>query len=220
MPSLPLGAQLINLLAAILLLLAFAMLAQRRVASLIGLYAAQGATLALSTAVVAYATGQPQLYESTALTVVLKVLLLPWLLQRIVRALDVRWEFEGLINIPTTMLIGIVLVVFAFNLALPIAELATTVTRSTIGVALASVMLSFLMMITRRTAISQAIGFLAMENGLLFAATSATYGMPLVVEIGIAFDVLVGVLILGVFLFHIRDRFDSLDLERFRRPGE
>ena len=122
----------------------------------------------------------------------LKVVLLPWLLYRLIRRLDVRWDFEGLINIPTTMLIGIVLVVFAFNLALPISQLASTVTRSTLGIALASVMLSFLMMITRRKAIPQVIGFLSMENGLFFAATSATYGMPMVVELGIALDVLVG----------------------------
>ena len=216
----PLGAQLINLFAAILLLLAFAMLAQRRVVSLIDLYAVQGLTLALSTAVVANTTDQPQLYQSTVLTLLLKVFLLPWLLHRLVRKLDVRWELEGLINIPTTMLIGVVLVVFAFNLALPISQLASTVTRATLGIALASVMLSFLMIITRRKALAQVIGFLAMENGLLFAATSATYGMPMVVELGIAFDVLVGVLILGVFLFQIRERFDSLDLEHFDRQRE
>lgn len=227
----PLGAQLINLFAAVLLLLAFAMLSQRRVVSLIDLFAAQGLVLALSTGVVAYTTAQPHLYESVALTLLLKVFLLPWLLYRMVRKLDVRWEFEGLVNIPTTMLIGIVLVVFAFNLALPISQLASTVTRSTLGIAIASVMLSFLMMIVRRKAIPQVIGFLSMENGLFFAATSATYGMPMVVELGIALDVLVGMVILGVFFFQIRERFDSLDLShleqlrdepasRLRAPGE
>ena len=211
------GAQLINLFAAILLLLAFAMLSQRRVVSLIDLFAAQGLVLALSTAVVAYTTSQPHLYQSGALTLLLKVFLLPWLLYRMVRRLDVRWEFEGLVNIPTTMLIGIVLVVFAFNLALPISEIASTVTRSTLGIAIASVMLSFLMMIVRRKAIPQVIGFLAMENGLFFAATSATYGMPMVVELGIALDVLVGMLILGVFFFQIREQFDSLDLKNLEQ---
>ncbi|HET8875385.1 MAG TPA: formate hydrogenlyase [Casimicrobiaceae bacterium] len=220
MTSIPIGFQLINLLAAILLLLAFAMLAQRRVVSLIDLFAAQGFVLALSTAVVAYTTGQPHLYQSTALTLLLKVFLLPWLLHRLVRKLDVRWEFEGLINIPTTMLIGIVLVVFSFNLALPISQLANTVTRSTLGIAMASIMLSFLMMITRRKAIPQVVGFLSMENGLFFAATSATYGMPMVVELGIALDVLVGMLILGVFFFQIREQFDSLDLKHFETLRE
>ena len=220
MTTLPLGQQLINLFAAILLLLAFAMLAQRRVVSLVNLFAAQGLVLALSTAVVAYTTQQPHLYESAALTLVLKVALLPWLLHRLVRKLDVRWEFEGLINIPATMLIGIVLVVFSFNLALPISQLASTVTRATLGIAMASVMLAFLMMITRRKAIPQVIGFLAMENGLLFAATSATYGMPMVVELGVALDVLVGMLILGVFFFQIREQFDSLDLKHLEKLKE
>jgi hydrogenase-4 component E len=221
--GIPLYAQLINLLAAVLLLLAFAMLAQRRVLSLIDLFAAQGAALAMSTAIVAYGTGQRHLYWSAGLTLALKVLLLPWLLYRLIRQLDVKWDVEGLINIPTTMLIGIVLVVFAFNLAVPISQLASTITRSTLGIAMASVMLSFLMMITRRKAIPQVIGFLSMENGLFFAATSATYGMPMVVELGIALDVLVGMLILGVFFFQIREQFDSLDLkhlERLKEPQE
>ncbi|HEY7903066.1 MAG TPA: formate hydrogenlyase [Casimicrobiaceae bacterium] len=220
MAATPLYAQMINLLAALLLLLAFAMLAQRRVLSLIDLYAAQGLALAVSTAIVAHATSQPHLYGSAALTMVLKVLLLPWILHRLIRKLDVKWEFEQLINIPTTMLIGLVLVVFAFNLAVPISQLASTVTRATLGIALASVMLSFLMMITRRKAIPQVIGFLSMENGLFFAATSATYGMPMVVELGVALDVLVGVLILGVFFFQIREQFDSLDLNHLEKLKE
>jgi hydrogenase-4 component E len=220
MNGVPLYAQLINLLAAVLLLVAFAMLAQRRVLTLIDLFATQGLALATSTGIVAYATEQPHLYFSAGLTLVLKVFLLPWILHRLIRRLDVRWEFEGLINIPTTMLVGIVLVVFAFNLALPISQLASTVTRSTLGIAMASVMLSFLMMITRRKAIPQVIGFLAMENGLFFAATSATYGMPMVVELGIALDVLVGMLILGVFFFQIREQFDSLDLKHLEKLRE
>jgi len=220
MTGVPLYAQLINLLAAILLLLAFAMLAQRRVLSLVNLFAAQGFALALSTAIVAYATQQPHLYGSAALTVVLKVGLLPWLLHRLIQRLDVKWDVEGLINVPTTMLIGIVLVVFAFNLAFPISQLANTVTRSTLGIAIASVMLSFLMMITRRKAIPQVIGFLAMENGLFFGAMSATYGMPMIVELGVALDVLVAMLVLGVFFFQIREQFDSLDLHHLESLKE
>jgi hydrogenase-4 component E len=218
--NIPLWAQLINLLAALLLLLAFAMLAQRRVLTLINLFAAQGFALACSTAIVAFATHQPHLYWSVGLTLVLKVMVLPWLLHRLIVRLDVKWDVEGLINIPTTMLLGIVLVVFAFNLALPISQLANTVTRATLGIAMASVMLAFLMMITRRKAIPQVIGFLAMENGLFFAATSATYGMPMVVELGIGLDVLVAMLILGVFFFQIREQFDSLDLQHLEKLKE
>ena len=213
----PLLAQFVNLLGAVLLLLAFAMISQRRILSLIHLFTLQGATLALATGVVGYVTQQPHLYLSAALTLLLKVLLIPWLLHRVIDRLDVRWDIETLINIPTTMLIGIGLVIFAFNLGTPIAQFSTSVARGTLGIAVACVLLSFLMMITRAKAVPQVIGFLSMENGLFFAAVAATYGMPMVVELGIALDVLVGILILGVFLFQIREQFDSLDIRHLER---
>lgn len=212
--------QLINLFAAVLLLLSFGLLAQRRVLSLIHLFTAQGATLAASTAVMAYFTDQPHLYFSAALTFALKVLAMPWLLHRMIERLNVRWDVETLLNIPTTMLIDIVLVIFAFNLAQPVAGLSASVARGTLGIALACVLLAFLMMITRRKALAQVIGFLAMENALFFAATSATYGMPMVVELGIALDVLVGMIILGVFMFQIREQFDSLDIRHLEKLKE
>jgi len=212
--------QLLNLLAASLLLLSFAMLGQRRILSLINLFMAQGAVLCVSTGLVALATGQPHLYWSALITLILKVFLLPWILHRLIRRLNVKWDVETLINIPTTMLIGIVLVIFSFNLALPISELAGTVTRSLLGIAMACVLLAFLMMITRSKAVPQVIGFLSMENGLFFAATSATYGMPMVVELGIALDVLVGTIILGVFFFQIREKFDSLDIRHLEQLKE
>jgi hydrogenase-4 component E len=212
--------QIINVFAAVLLLVSFAMLGQRRILSLIDLFAAQGFVLCLSTAFVAWATGQTHLYWSAGLTFALKVLLLPWILHRLIRRLDVKWDVETLINIPTTMLVGLVLVILAFNLAQPVSEVAGTVTRGTLGIALAAVLLAFLMMITRSKAVPQVIGFLAMENSLFFAATAATYGMPMVVELGIALDVLVGVIILGVFFFHIRERFDSLDIHHLEKLKE
>ena len=216
----PLFAQLINLLGAVLLLLAFAMISQRRVLSLIHLFTLQGVTLVIATAVVGHVTQQPHLYVSAALTFALKVVLIPVLLHRVIDRLNVRWDIETLINIPTTMLIGILLVIFAFNLALPIAQLSTSVGRGSLGIALACVLLSFLMMITRAKAVPQVIGFLSMQNGLFFAATSATYGMPMVVELGIALDVLIGVLILGVFMFQIREKFDSLDIRHLEKLKE
>jgi hydrogenase-4 component E len=211
------AAQLINLFAAIILMLAFAMLSQRRILSLIHLFTMQGAALVAATAIVGYVTHQPHLYLSAALTFVLKVVLIPMLLHRIIKRLDIRWDVEALINVPTTMLIGIVLVIFAFNLAQPISKLSTSIAGGTLGIALACVLLSFTMMIIRSKAVPQVIGFLSMENGLFFAATSATYGMPMVVELGIALDVLVGILILGVFMFQIREQFDSLDIRHLER---
>jgi len=216
----PLSAQLINLMAALLLLIAFAMLSQRRIRSLIHLFAWQGAVLALNSVIVAWSTGQGHLYISAVVTLLLKVIALPLILRWLIRRLNLQWDVETLINIPVTMLVGIVLVVFAFNLALPISQLAGTITRSTLGIAIAIVLISFLMMLTRRKAVPQVIGFLAMENGLFFAATSATYGMPMVVELGIALDVLIGMLIMGIFFFQVRGAFDSLDLRHMERLKE
>jgi len=210
-------AQSVNLLGALLLMLAFAMIAQRRILTLINLFTLQGLVLVVSTVVVGYITKQPHLYLSAGLTFALKVVLIPILMHRIIDRLKIRWDVETLINIPTTMLIGILVVIFAFNLATPIAQLSSSLARGTLGIALACVLLSFLMMITRAKAVPQVIGFLAMENGLFFAATSATYGMPMVVELGIALDVLIGVLILGVFMFQIREQFDSLDIRHLEQ---
>jgi len=215
--SLSLTHQFIDLMAAMLLLIAFAMVSQRRILSLIHLFTMQGATLVLATGVVGYVTNQPHLYISAGVTFVLKVLLIPYLLHRVIDRLNIRWDVETLINIPTTMLIGIAVVIFAFDLAMPIARLSSALVSGTLGIALACVLLSFLMMITRAKAVPQVIGFLAMENGLFFAATSATYGMPMVVELGIALDVLIGVLILGVFMFQIREQFDSLDISHLEK---
>jgi hydrogenase-4 component E len=218
--NLPLSAQLINLLAALMLLLAFGMLAQRRILTLIHLFAMQGAVLTANTFVVAFSTAQTHLYYSAVLTLVLKVVVLPWILHRLIDRLNIRWDVETLLNIPTIMLVGIVVVILSFNLALPISELAGTVNRSTLGIAMAAVLLAMLMMITRRKAVPQVIGFLAMENGLFFAATSATYGMPMIVELGIALDVLVGTFIFGIFFFQIRETFDSLDIHHLEKLKE
>ncbi len=218
--TVPLSGQVINLCAALMLLLGFAMLAQRRVLSLINLFMLQGVVLFASTLIVALTTKQSHLLYSAGLTLVLKVFALPYILHRLIRKLSVKWDVETLLNIPTTMLVGIGLVVIAFNVAQPISQLSGTIMRATIGIALACVLLSFLMMITRSKAVPQVIAFLAMENALFFAATSATYGMPMVVELGIALDVMVGMVILGVFFFHIRQQFDSLDIRHMERSKD
>jgi len=218
MASIP--SQLVNLLAAILLLVTFAMLSQRRILSLIHLFTLHGATLVASAVVLGYVTHDHHLYYSAALTFILKVVLIPWILHKLILRLNVRWDVEPLINVPATMLIGIVLVIIAFNLALPIAQLSSSVARGTLGIALACILLSFMMMITRSKAVPQVIGFLSMENGLFFAATAATNGMPMIVELGIALDILVGILILGVFMFQIRERFDNLDIHNLENLKE
>jgi hydrogenase-4 component E len=220
MNALPWDLQLLNTLAALLLLLSFAMLSQRRVVALVNMLALQGALLFIATLLLAWRTGDQNLYISAGLTLGLKVIFLPWLLYRLIRRLGVYWDTEPLLNITGTMLVGVLVVIFSFGLAQPISALASTATRNSIGIAVAVILIAFLTMITRRKAMSQVVGFLSMENGLFFGAMSATYGMPMIVELGVALDVLVAMLVLGVFFFQIREQFDSLDLKNFETLKE
>jgi hydrogenase-4 component E len=220
MSEVSLDLQLLNTCAALLLLISFAMLAQRRVVTMVNLLALQGVLLCIATTLLAIRTGKSHLFVSAFLTLALKAVVLPLLLHRLIRRLQVYWDSDPLLNIPSTMLVGLVVVVFAFALAQPIAALGSTASRGTLGIAVAVIFLAFITMITRRKAMSQVVGFLSMENGLFFGAMSATYGMPMVVELGIALDVLVAVLVLGVFFFQIREQFDSLDLHHFESLKE
>jgi hydrogenase-4 component E len=218
--SMSFAAQVNSVMAALILLTAFGLLVQRRILGLIHLFAWQGLFLCISTAIVGYITGMHHLFLSSLMTLSFKVILLPYILYVLVRKLDIRRASESLANIPRTMLIGIALVIFSYHLTAPITQLSTMVTKSTLAVALATVMLGLLMMVTRRHAVTQIIGFLAMENGLFFAATSATYGMPMVVELGVALDLLIAAFIFGIFFFHINTTFDSLDVEQMAKLKE
>ncbi len=212
-PAHPLANYLIQFLGSALLMSAFAMLALRRMTSLVRIFALQGILLTLSTLAVAILSSETHLLFSALFTFAFKVLLLPAILFRLLNRLRIQGEVEALVNVPSTMVLGLAIVVFSFTLAGPISELASTVSKGLIGVGLASLLLSFLMMISRRKALTQVIGFLGMENALFFSAINATYGMPMVVELGVAFDVLVGTFVFGIFFFQIRETFESLDLK-------
>jgi len=213
-------AQVSSFLAALVLLTAFGMLVQKRIYGLIHLFAWQGLFLSINTALVGYVANRHHLYISSILTLTLKVILLPYILHVLIHRLKIRKEVETIVNVPMTMLIGIALVIFSYHLTAPVRELSSFITRSTLAIALATVMIGLLMMITRKHAVTQIIGFLALENGLFFAATSATYGMPLVVELGVALDILIAAFIFGIFFFHIHTTFDSLDVEQMARLKE
>lgn len=207
-------------LAALVLFTSFVMLAQPRLVPLLHAFAWQGALLAATTAIVAYATNHPHLYVSAALTLGLKALLIPWMLHRLSIRLAINHEIEP-IRFPSLLLLaGAALVVFSYYVAAPIAERLTLATRNTIAISQAVVLLGMLLMIARKKAIAQVVGFMSIENGLFFAAVVATYGMPMVVELGIAFDVLVAAVLFGVFFFQMRESIDSLDVDRLNRLRE
>lgn len=218
--SLSLFSQAIIAFAALVLFTSFIMLAQTRMVPLIFTFAWQGVLLAVVTTLVAIVSNHPHLYISAALTVVLKVGLIPWLLYRLSVQLNMNYETEQIEHPSLLLLGGAGLVIFSFFIALPIVHLSGLATRNTIAVSIAVVLLGMLMMSTRKTAMAQVIGFMSMENGLFFAAVVSTYGMPLIVELGVAFDVMVAAILFGVFFFHLRDSFDSLDVSHLNRLSE
>jgi len=218
--QLPLYEQAILTLAAMILFTSFALLAQNRVLAMIHVFAWQGLLVAATTALVAYDSQAHHLYFSAALTLALKVLLIPWLLHRLVHRLGIDRQAHLVRHPAVVLMVAAALVIFAYYVTLPIHQLAQSITRNTIAISMAVVLLGMLMLITRNKAVSQVIGFMSLENGLFFAAVAATHGMPMVVELGVAFDVLVAMVIFGVFFFHIRDSIDSLDVGRLNRLAE
>jgi hydrogenase-4 component E len=218
--SLGLYSQAIILFAALALFTSFIMLAQARMMPLIFTFAWQGLLLAVVSVLVAIVSRHPHLYVSAALTVSLKVIVIPWLLVRLSARLNMQYDAEA-IEHPTLMLLGgVALVIFSYYVAQSIMHLSGLATRNTIAVSIAIELLGMLLMCARKSAVAQVIGFMSMESGIFFAAVVSTYGMPLIVELGVAFDVLVAAILFGVFFFHLRDSFGSLDVGRFNRLSE
>ncbi len=205
------GSQLVNLCSALLLLTCFGIIAQRRLSACVDLFALQSVFLAVTAALVAFLTGAHHIYIAAALTVVIKAIVLPRILKTVIERLNVKRELELNINIPSSLLVCGALVILAFYITQPIISLGFLLTRDSLAIALAIVLIGFFIMIARRKAVTQVIGFLVIENGLFLAATAAAYGMPLIVELGVFFDILVAGLIIGVYTHRLQDTFDSVD---------
>lgn len=206
-------------LAGALILSGFLMLYQDRLTALIDLFAFQAVVLSLSVAWQAWIQDAPHLYITAAIAVLFKALLIPEALRRMIVRLNIHREIETVIGTGPTMLAGMGLVALSLALMLDAGERAADpLAREDLAFALSVILLGLLMMATRRNAVSQVIGFMSLENGLILAATGAR-GMPFVVEISVAFSVLIAFIVIGIFLFRIRERFDTVDLralDRFR----
>jgi hydrogenase-4 component E len=193
-------------------LIGFLMLYQDRLYALLNIFALQALVLALSVAWQAFVQNAPHLYVTAGIALVLKAIIIPLALHRTIERLGIHREIETVVGIGLTMLTGLGLVALSMVLMLRVTEGVDALAREDLAFALAVVLLGLLMMVTRRNAVSQIVGFMSLENGLILAATGAR-GMPLVVEISVAFSVLVALIVIGVFLFRIRERFDSVDIE-------
>jgi hydrogenase-4 component E len=200
-----------HLLGGAMLLLSFVLLYQRRVTAVINAFAMQGALLALAAAWQAHMQGAPQLYLTALTALVAKAVLIPLALRVLVRRLDLHRTVETAMGIGPSMIAGVALVALAILVVLPITAGARAIAREDLALALSVVLLGMLMMITRRNAILQVVGLMSLENGLILAAVGVA-GMPLVVELSTAALVLVAFVVAGVFVFQIRERFDSVDI--------
>ena len=207
-----------HLLAGSLVLTSFMLLYQDRLTALINVYAGHALVLTLSVAWQAYIQDAPHLYVTAGIALGFKAIIIPIALRRIVQQLGIHREVETVVGIGLTMLAGLALVALSMVVMLRVTGNATPIAREDLAFALAVVLLGLLMMVTRRNAVSQIIGFMSLENGLVLAATGAR-GMPLVVEISVAFSILIAFIVLGIFLFRIRERFDTVDvgaMDQFR----
>jgi len=174
--------------------------------------------LALSVAWQAYIQDAPHLYVTAAIALVFKAVVIPVALHRMIVQLGIHREIEKVVGVGATMLAGMGLVALAMVVMLRVTRNADPLAQEDLAFALAVVLLGLLMMVTRRNAVGQVVGFMSLENGLVLAATGAK-GMPLVVEISVAFSILIAFIVIGIFLFRIRERFDTVDvqsLDRFR----
>jgi hydrogenase-4 component E len=216
MPNL--GFDIAHLLAGGLVLVSFMMLYQDRLMALLNVFALHAFTLALSVAWQAFVQDAPHLYITAAIALLFKAIVIPTALRRIVHRLGIHREIETVVGTGLTMLAGMGLVALSLVVMLRVTAEADPLAREDLALALSVVLLGLLMMVSRRNAVSQVVGFMSLENGLVLAATGAK-GMPLVVEISVAFSILIAFIVIGIFLFRIRERFDTVDvqaLDRFR----
>src|SRR5882672_5496770 len=207
-----------HMLAGGLVLVSFLQLYQDRLYALLNIFALHATVLALSVAWQAYIQNAPHLYLTALLALVFKAIVVPVALHRIIVQLGIHREIEKVVGVGTAMLLGIGLVALSMVVMLRVTAEADPLAREDLAFALSVVLLGLLMMVTRRNAVGQVVGFMSLENGLVLAATGAK-GMPLVVEISVAFSILIAFIVIGIFLFRIRERFDSVDmqaLDRFR----
>lgn len=201
-----------HMLAGGLVLTSFMLLYQDRMYGLLNTFALQAVVLSASVAWQAHIQHAPHLYVTALLALVLKAIIIPVALHRVVARLGIHRTIETVVGVGPTMLVGMGLVALSMVVMLKATANADPLAREDLAFALSVVLLGLMMMVTRRNAVSQVVGFMSLENGLILAATGAK-GMPLVVEISVAFSVLVAFIVIGVFLFRIRERFDSVDVQ-------
>jgi len=200
-----------HFLAGGMVVVSFLLLYQDRLSALINVFALHSLVLVLAVGWQATIQDAHHLYVTAGIALLFKAIIIPTALRRIVRQLGIHRTLEVVGGVGRDMLAGTALVALAILVMLPVTAGADALAREDLAFALAVVLLGLLLMVTRQNAVSLVVGFMSLENGLVLAAAGAR-GMPLVVEISVAFSVLIALIVIGVFLFRIRERFDSVDM--------
>jgi hydrogenase-4 component E len=207
-------ANLLILSAAGMLVSAYLMVGQKALFTTIRLYGLQSLLLAIVATTIAIAEARPELLVTAGLTILLKTILIPWFLMRTVDRIGIHREIEPFLNIPVSLLICLGLTVVGYRVSTGFEAGSHEVTHHLIGVALSLLLIGLFLMVTRKKAITQILALLTVENAVFLVAVGVTTGMPLVVEFGIAFDVILAVLVLGILVQRIVGRFESMDVSR------
>ncbi len=215
MSEIILGSKIVQLIIALILVSTFLILGSTRLYSCIRAFGIQSFLLACVAGIVAYSTGKNDIYIVALLTLVIKAAVIPYIFIYIIREIKVKREIELYVNVSPSLIIGGVLVVISYYLIRSI-NILSELSSFALSASMSLVSIGLFIMISRKKAIMQMLGILIMENGLFLGAISLTYGMPLLVELGIFFDVLIGVLIMGILIFRINKTFESIDTDMLK----
>lgn len=208
---------LVVLCAAGMLVSAFLMVGQKSLFVTIRLYGVQSMLLGVVAVAMALGEQRHHLLFTAALTIGLKGLLLPWFLMRLIDRIGIHREIEPLLNVPSSLLVCLGLTVVGYRVSTGFPQGAFGATHHVIGVSLSILLMGLFLMVTRKKAVTQILALLTVENAVFLVALGATSGMPLVVELGISFDVILAVLVLGVLVGRIVERFESMDVSRLSK---
>jgi hydrogenase-4 component E len=210
-------SDLLILCAAGMLVSAFLMVGQRALFTTIRLYGVQSLFLGVVAAVIALSESRHELLLTVVITVALKAVLIPWYLMRIIDRIGIHREIEPFLNVPASLMVCLGLTVVGYRVSTGFPQGGRGESHHLIGVALSMLLIGMFLMVTRKKAITQILALLTVENAVFLVAVGVTPGMPLVVELGIAFDVIVAVLLLGILVQRIVDRFESMDISRLSK---
>jgi hydrogenase-4 component E len=210
-------SQLTVLGSSLTLLFGLIVLGRRGVPAYVNAFAWQSTVLAGVTAVVAYYGQRRDLYWVAGLLLLVKGIAIPWLLRRMEQRFRAERELEPYVNTATSLVVGGLLVLVGYGISRPLVALSPLPTRAGMPLAMGLILVSLFVLVSRKKAITQVIGFLMLENGLALLAVLGTYGVPLIVELGVFLDALLGFLVMQIFVYQIHETFESIDVERLSR---